>query len=97
MIIEFIPICGPDNIGTNETLDFILTFWMVHEVRDQKAFFSELNGNLASGGRILAAEPKLHVSREKFQKTIETAHSTGLQLSEQPSIRFSHTALFEKY
>ena len=89
--------CGPDNIGTNETLDFILTFWMVHEVRDQKAFFSELNGNLASGGRILAAEPKLHVSREKFQKTIETAHSTGLQLSEQPSIRFSHTALFEKY
>ena len=89
--------CGLDKIGIRAKLDFILTFWMVHEVRDQKAFLSELSGNLASGGRILVAEPKIHVTREKFQKTIETAHAAGLQLSEQPFIRFSLTALFEKH
>ena len=88
--------CGPDKIGIREKLDFILTFWMVHEVRNQKTFFNELCANLATGGRILTAEPKIHVSREKFQKTIETARTTGLQLRERPAIRFSLTALFEK-
>jgi len=32
--------CGPDKVGLQEKFDFILVFWMAHEVPDQKAFFS---------------------------------------------------------
>jgi len=83
----------PDNLGINEKVDFILTFYMVHEVNDQSDFFKHLQACLGPGGKILIVEPKFHVSAADFQKTIEIARSHGLQLCEQPSIRFSHTAL----
>jgi hypothetical protein len=86
---------NPDKLGLEEKVDFILTFWMVHEVKNKKSFFSELHSNLAPGGKILTAEPKMHVSAEAFQKTLEIALSTGLRLCGQPAIRFSLTALFE--
>ena len=87
--------CGSDRIGLHEKIDFILVFWMAHEVQDQKAFFSELKSDLAFGGKILVAEPKMHVSAESFQKTIDIAQSTGLRPCGHPEIRFSRTALLE--
>jgi ubiquinone/menaquinone biosynthesis C-methylase UbiE len=87
--------CQPDKLGLKEKVDFILAFWMVHEVKNKKSFFSELHSKLAPGGKILTAEPKMHVSSEAFQKTLEIALSTGLRLCGQPAIRFSLSALFE--
>ena len=87
--------CKPDNLGINQKVDFILTFYMVHEVNDQNDFFNQLQTCLGPGGKILIAEPKFHVTAADFQKTIEIAHATGLHLLEQPSIRFSHTAVFQ--
>ncbi len=88
--------CEPDNLGIAERVDFILSFWMVHEVKDQKAFFSQLQSNLKLGGKILVAEPKIHVAESDFQQTIDIAESADLRICEQPAIRFSHTALFSK-
>jgi len=86
--------CESDKIGILEKVDFILTFWMVHEVGNQKDFLSELGSILAPRGKILMAEPKMHVSAEQVAETIEIARSTGLRLLEQPAIRFSRSALF---
>jgi ubiquinone/menaquinone biosynthesis C-methylase UbiE len=86
--------CEPDHLGITEKVDFILNFWMVHEVNDQKAFFSQLQSNLNTGGKILVVEPKIHVAAGDFQQTLEIAQSAGLRISEQPVIRFSHAALF---
>jgi ubiquinone/menaquinone biosynthesis C-methylase UbiE len=86
--------CEPDYLGITEKVDFILNFWMVHEVNDQKAFFSQLQSNLNSTGKILVVEPKIHVAAADFQHTLKIARSAGLQISEQPVIRFSHAALF---
>jgi len=88
--------CQPDNLGLKETVDFILTFWMVHEVKNKTSFFRELHSNLAPGGKIITAEPKMHVSPEAFKKTLEIAQSTGLRVCGQPAIRLSLTALFER-
>ena len=88
--------CGPDKIGILVKVDFILTFWMVHEVGNPKDFFSELGSILTPGGKILMAEPKMHVSAEDIAKSIEIARSTGLRLHDRPAIRLSHSALFEK-
>ena len=88
--------CEPDNLSIAEKMDFILSFWMVHEVNDQKDFFSQLPSNLNPGGKILIAEPKIHVTDGDFQQTLEIAQFSGLRICGQPAIRFSHAALFSK-
>ncbi len=88
--------CESDYLGIAEKVDFILSFWMVHEVNNQKAFFSQLQSNLIPGGKILIAEPKIHVADGDFQQTLETAESAGLRICGRPAIRFSHAALFLK-
>ena len=82
-----------DDIGVEEPADFILAFWMVHEVPAQKKFFKHLKTLLVTDGRILIAEPKMHVTAEDFKKTINIAQSCGLQCSENPDIRLSRAAL----
>jgi ubiquinone/menaquinone biosynthesis C-methylase UbiE len=89
--------CEPDRIGVSEQVDFILTFYMVHEVVDQNDFFNQLIPNLAPGGKVLIAEPRFHVTPEEFEKTIQTARRAGLKMCAQPPIRFSLTALLEVY
>ena len=42
--------CETGNIDVSETADFILAFWMVHEVANQKDFFNQLKSVLAPGG-----------------------------------------------
>jgi ubiquinone/menaquinone biosynthesis C-methylase UbiE len=91
----FIHRCAPGTLGIEEKVDFILTFYMVHEVRDQPDFFNQLLSNLNHGGKILIAEPKFHVSAEEFQKTLKIAQLTGFKICGQPSIRFSLTAVLE--
>ena len=44
-LIEF-RLCEPDGLGLDETVDFVLAFWMVHEVSDQRAFLDEVRTSL---------------------------------------------------
>ena len=87
--------CEADTIGIQEPVDFILAFWMVHEVSDKNYFFGKLRSLLAPEGKILIAEPKMHVTAEALDKTIEIAQNNGLQLCDKPAIRLSRTALLE--
>ncbi len=87
-------LCGADKIGVTDTVDFILAFWMVHEVGDQKNFFNQLKSALALRGKILIAEPKFHVSAEDVDQSINIAETCGLQCIGKPDIRFSLAALF---
>jgi 2-polyprenyl-3-methyl-5-hydroxy-6-metoxy-1,4-benzoquinol methylase len=88
-------LCEADNIGVEEKVDFILAFWMVHEVNNQTKYFEQLRTNLSSESKILIAEPKFHITAKELERTIETAESCGLQCLGKPDIRFSLTALFE--
>ncbi|MFC1882137.1 methyltransferase domain-containing protein [Thermodesulfobacteriota bacterium] len=86
-------LCRADAIDIDESVDFILAFWMVHEVPDQSQFFKQLKLLLAAEGKILITEPKMHVTVQDLENTVEIAHSCGLQCIEKPDIRFSHAAL----
>jgi len=87
--------CEADTIGIEEPVDFILAFWMVHEVSDKNHFLGQLQSILASEGKILIAEPRMHVTAEALDKSIEIAQNTGLRCCDRPEIRFSRTALFK--
>ena len=85
----------PNSLGVETPVDFILAFWMVHEVPTTKLFFQQIRECLKSNGRILIAEPKFHVSSKRFQKITVLAQQSGLNFCETPSIKFSRSVVFK--
>ncbi len=88
-------LCETHTLGIDEQSDFVLAFWMVHEVRDQQRFFKEIMACMKPGAKFLLAEPIFHVSRGQFREIVDTAVAAGLRLCEKPRIAFSQTALFD--
>jgi 2-polyprenyl-3-methyl-5-hydroxy-6-metoxy-1,4-benzoquinol methylase len=92
---QIIPhLCKADSLGLDMQFDFILAFWMVHEVPNHLAFFEEIKLLLKPSGKFLLSEPILHVSRAMYENTVKTAESVGLVLKEKPKISLSRSALF---
>jgi ubiquinone/menaquinone biosynthesis C-methylase UbiE len=86
--------CTPQSLGLSVPADFVLAFYMVHEVPDQAHLFGEIASILKPGGKLLVVEPGMHVKADAFEKTIRTAQSRGLNLVSRPQFRFSHAAVF---
>ena len=89
-------LCKPDTIGIQEQADFILSFYMIHEVPKRHAFFLEVAGLLAPGGMYLVVEPKFHVSKAAFDETLYYATQAGFHIQSRPKIVFSRAALLVK-
>jgi ubiquinone/menaquinone biosynthesis C-methylase UbiE len=87
-------LCKVDSLGLDRQFDFVLAFWMVHEVPNQLVFFKEIRSLLKPSGKFLLSEPILHVNQAMFEKTVKTAESVGLVLKEKPKISLSRSALF---
>jgi ubiquinone/menaquinone biosynthesis C-methylase UbiE len=87
-------LAGEDSLGFHQKADFILAFWMAHEVPDQKRFFSEIRDLMKPTGNFLLVEPLIHVSRKKFTRTLEIVKDLGFSVKEYPEIRMSQSALF---
>jgi len=83
--------CQAGSTGIKRKVDFILTFWMVHEVPDQKVFFEEMKSLLNPGGKILVAEPKIHVTKKSFSKMINSIESAGFLVIDRPKIVLSRS------
>lgn len=88
--------CENDKIGLNETVDFALAFYMVHEVPNAEAFLKEVYGIIKPGGKLLLVEPKFHVSLTDFQKTVELAKKIGFKPIEEPRIILSRSVVLTK-
>jgi len=75
---------------------FILAFFMVHEVPDPDRLLAQVAENLSENGRFMMVEPPLHVSAKNFQHSIAQAETSGLVLKDQYKIPFGMTAVFSK-
>ena len=84
-----------NSLGVDTPVDFILAFWMVHEVPNPKLFFHQIRACLKTDGKILIVEPKLHVSSKRFQETAAIAQEMGLILCDTPSIKLSRSVIFK--
>jgi ubiquinone/menaquinone biosynthesis C-methylase UbiE len=82
-------LCHAESTGVEKKFDFILTFWMAHEVPDQQHFFGELRSVLNPGGKILVAEPKFHVTKGAFDEMTDRLRSAGLMIIERPQVAIS--------
>ncbi|MCX6121516.1 MAG: class I SAM-dependent methyltransferase [Ignavibacteriales bacterium] len=88
--------CDKDKINISEKVDFILTFYMVHEVPDKNSFFKQLKNILNEKGQFLIVEPKLfHVSQKEFELTIKLAENNGFKIYQGPKLPLSWSALLK--
>ena len=74
-------------------LDFALLSWMLHEVDDARTLWARLAELLAPGGRALVIEPRLHVSRARYERELAPAIELGLARQDVSGIFFSRAAL----
>jgi len=86
---------GSDPMGLTQKADFILAFYMIHEVPDMKHTLGELKNLLKKGGKILAVEPRMHVSKAAFEKMIRIAEGVGLKGIDYPPRKGGRSVVFE--
>lgn len=88
--------CKKDSVNVHDQVDFILTFYMIHEVQDKNSLFKQLRALLKDGGQFLLVEPKLfHVSRAEFAATTKIAEENGFSVNAGPKLPFSWSALLK--
>jgi ubiquinone/menaquinone biosynthesis C-methylase UbiE len=89
--------CDQANLNVSETFEFVLTFYMVHEVPDQPGFFRQLFPLLRAQGHYLLVEPKLfHVSQNQFRDTLRHAQAAGFVVAPGPKLPLSWSAVMTK-
>ena len=84
-------VCAPDHMGFDGTADFVLAFWMLHEVLDPEHLLTEVRSFLRPSGHLMIAEPLLHVSKRRFSTTIELAKRNGFRVAKGPEVRLSRS------
>jgi ubiquinone/menaquinone biosynthesis C-methylase UbiE len=85
--------CQINSIGINEKVDFILAFWMVHEVPDHVMLFEELKSILNQEAKIFIIEPKMHVTAKSFDELSGILEKSGFEILDRPKVFFSRTLL----
>ena len=89
--------CGEGKIGVSDNVDFVLAFYMVHEVPNKEAFLGEIHSILKPNGLFLIVEPRLfHVTKKDFEKTISKAKEIGFVPIEQPRVFLGWSMIFGK-
>ena len=88
--------CEENKIGVSEDVDFVLAFYMVHEVPNQKEFLDEIKSILKPNGQLFIVEPPFHVSKTAFEEMIKKARDAGFTPVERPKVFLSKTVILKK-
>jgi len=81
------------NLNLFVKADFILLFYMVHEVPGKVNFFAQIKDTLKDTGRVLLIEPPVHVTRRDFRNTKAQAEQAGLKVEDGPKLFLDRTAV----
>ncbi len=88
--------CEEKKIGVSEHVDFVLLFYVVHEVPNVEGLFSEIETILNPGGQVFMVEPPFHVSKKAFENTIKKANDAGLAVVERPKLFLNRAVVLKK-
>ena len=88
--------CEKKRIGFSGRVDFVLLFYVVHEIPSINGLFSEIEIILRPKGLVLVVEPPLHVSRKTFEKMVRKAHDAGLSVLERPRLFLSRAVILKR-
>ncbi len=85
--------CEGSKIGVSDKVDFLLAFYMVHEVPNQEILFREIRSILKPNGKGFIVEPKFHVSNRAFEETKEVIKKLGFAIIDQPKLLMSRAII----
>jgi len=88
--------CEENKIGVSENVDFVLAFYVLHEVPNQEDSLNEIGAILKPDGQVLIVEPPFHVSKAAFEETVRKARNAGFTLVDRPKVLLSKTAVLKK-
>lgn len=86
----------PGDPALNVKADFIVAFYVVHEIENAPHLLAQVAENLAVKGRFMMVEPPFHVSKKGFDRSIDQAEASGLILEVRYKIPFGRAAVFGK-
>jgi ubiquinone/menaquinone biosynthesis C-methylase UbiE len=87
--------CEKDELRILESVDFVLAFYVVHEISDQQKLFAELATILKPAGELFLVEPPFHVSKKAFAETIKKAIAAGFTEVKRPKVTFNKTVFLK--
>jgi ubiquinone/menaquinone biosynthesis C-methylase UbiE len=90
------PVQVHDVLDLDDDVDFVLLFWMLHEVRDRPALLRTLHDHLADDGRMLLVEPKVHVRAERYEAEVADALAAGFEAVATPKVAASRAVVLRK-
>jgi ubiquinone/menaquinone biosynthesis C-methylase UbiE len=85
--------CQEDTVGVTENVDFVLVFYMIHEVPNQDNLLKELKSILKPDGKIYIIEPKFHVSKKSIEGMVNKIKDIGFEIIDRPKVFISRTVL----
>lgn len=88
--------CEEGKIGVSDQVDFVLLFYVVHEVPNKEDLFVEIESILKSNGQVFMVEPPFHVSKKAFEETVGKAGEAGLTEVERPKVTLSKSVVLKK-
>ncbi len=74
-------------------VDLAVVVWRAHEVENQEGFFAELAACLKPGGKMILAEPRMHVGQSLFEEELQLAERAGLRVEGRPEEWMSRAAV----
>ena len=83
--------CRHNDLGLSQPVEFILAFYMLHEIADQLHLFRQAAAILKPGAQMLIVEPPLHVSKKAFARMLSQAQKAGLHPLPGPKMLWQKT------
>ncbi len=80
----------------NGKVDFALLFMMLHEVPDQDRLVKEVYDALKPDGKLLFAEPLVHVGKSSFEASMKIMQTIGFTATQPLSISLCRAVLLER-
>ena len=89
-------LCENNKLGLSEGVDFVLAFYMVHEIPNQEDFFNEIKSILKPNGQVFIVEPPFHTSKTAFEGIIRKARDVGFIAVDRPKIFPNKAVILQK-
>jgi len=87
--------CEESSINLHITVDFILAFYMIHELPNQDQTFFEFKKILNPNGKILIIEPNFHVSKNNFNDMLVRLKKIGFKIINRPKLFLNRSVLLQ--
>lgn len=85
-----------EDLQLPQGIDFAIMSWMLHEVEKPESYWRSLGHTMRPAGKVLVIEPRVHVSRKRWEKQLAPAEEFGFLRHNTSGVFFSRAAVMTK-